>query len=94
MSSLPYKKYADHFKGDLNLAVKLPDNVQSPPPLKPSSLQSPPPLPKKPLDRCDATGGWSLVHWRSPHAWKAVYHNENSGSSSSEVEEADAGGFP
>jgi len=38
-------------------------------------------------------GGWSLVHWRIQHAWEALYQNENSGSSSSEVEENDAEGF-
>jgi hypothetical protein len=32
-------------------------------------------------------GGWSLVHWRSQHARQAHYQNENSGSSSLEVEE-------
>ncbi|KAK2381956.1 hypothetical protein QL285_069519 [Trifolium repens] len=32
-------------------------------------------------------GGWSLVHWRSQHAREAHYQNENSGSSSLEVEE-------
>ena len=37
--------------------------------------------------------GWSLVHWRIHHAWEALYHNENSGSSSSGVEETDVGGF-
>ena len=39
------------------------------------------------------SGGWSLVHWRSQHVWEALYQNENSGSSSLEVEETDAGGF-
>ncbi|KEH21668.1 hypothetical protein MTR_7g014365 [Medicago truncatula] len=37
-------------------------------------------------------GGCALVHWRSRHAWEALYQNENSGSSSSEVEETDVGG--
>ncbi|KAK2438539.1 hypothetical protein QL285_023308 [Trifolium repens] len=32
-------------------------------------------------------GGWSLVHWRSQHARQAHYQNENSGSSSLEIEE-------
>jgi len=40
------------------------------------------------------SGGWSLVHWRSQHAWEVLYQNENSGSSSSEVKETDVGGFP
>jgi len=35
--------------------------------------------------------GWSLVHRMSKHAMKALYQNENSGSSSSEVEETDVG---
>ncbi|CAJ2669474.1 unnamed protein product [Trifolium pratense] len=38
-------------------------------------------------------GGWSLVHWRSQPAKEALYQNENSGSSSFEVEETDVGGF-
>lgn len=38
-------------------------------------------------------GGCSLVYWRSQHAWRALHQNENSRSSSSEVEETDAGGF-
>jgi len=38
-------------------------------------------------------GGWPLVHWRSQHAWEALYQNENSWSSSSEVEETHVGGF-
>jgi len=37
--------------------------------------------------------GWCLVHWRSQHAWEALYQNENSGSSFSEVEETDVEGF-
>jgi len=37
--------------------------------------------------------GWSLVHWRSQHAWEALYQNENSRSSSSYVEYTDVGGF-
>jgi hypothetical protein len=39
-------------------------------------------------------GGWSHVHRRSQHAWKALYLNENSGSSSSKVKETDVGRFP
>ena len=38
-------------------------------------------------------GGWSLVHWRSQPAKEALYQDENSGSSSFEVEESDVGGF-
>ncbi|MCH99386.1 hypothetical protein A2U01_0020398, partial [Trifolium medium] len=34
-------------------------------------------------------GGWSLVHWRRQHAKEALYQDENSGSSSFEVEETD-----
>ncbi|CAJ2667183.1 unnamed protein product [Trifolium pratense] len=39
-------------------------------------------------------GGWSLVHWRSQPAKEALYQEENSGSSSFEVEETDVGEFP
>ncbi|CAJ2634073.1 unnamed protein product [Trifolium pratense] len=38
-------------------------------------------------------GGWSLVHWRNQLAREAPYQDENSGSSSFEVEETDVGGF-
>ncbi|CAJ2648133.1 unnamed protein product [Trifolium pratense] len=38
-------------------------------------------------------GGWSLVHLRSQPAKEALYQDENSGSSSFEVEESDVGGF-
>ncbi|CAJ2641867.1 unnamed protein product [Trifolium pratense] len=38
-------------------------------------------------------GGWSLVHWRSQPAKEAFYQDENSGTSSFEVEETDVGGF-
>ncbi|CAJ2661032.1 unnamed protein product [Trifolium pratense] len=38
-------------------------------------------------------GGWSLVHWRSQPAKEALYQDENSGTSSFEVEETDIGGF-
>ncbi|AES87592.1 transmembrane protein, putative [Medicago truncatula] len=33
--------------------------------------------------------GWSLVHWRSRHAWEAIYQDQNLRSSSSEVEKTD-----
>ena len=56
-------------------------------------LPSPPSMSSKPPDRyvvtCtqhattffqwDPGGWWSLVHWRSQHAWKALYQNKNLG---------------
>jgi len=41
-----------------------------------------------------ALGVCSSLHWKSQHARKLFYQNKNSGSSSSEVEKTDVGGFP